>query len=256
MSADCTIPKTEYTGPAGESKAIKAWNKQWADGVICNLSEQNIALSKDCQRLMRANEKYRRKLAKRRAQQLRRQYNPEFGFGDFSSWHNMWHSLQLRWRTSAMRLQLRFEFQNERQRNPGLRKFLTWQDCFCPIAYMAREPDDVEVAACFAPSQKLALSVTIPLSTGDRAESPAERASLGIEKAARSAKAKRSRARRLLLSRITNAGYNADYAEYQRLISGVRISPKIAEESYQHGRNLRDAANRSKARKAREEAGK
>lgn len=130
MSADCTIPKTEHTGLVAEREAIKAWNKQWADGVICNLSEQNIALSKDCQRLMRANEKYRRKLAKRRAQHLRQQYNPEFGFGDFSSWYNMWHSLQLRWRTSAMRLQLRFEFKNERQRNPGLRKFLTWQDAF------------------------------------------------------------------------------------------------------------------------------
>lgn len=110
--------------------AAKLWNQHWANGLISNTLELNQTLTNECLRLQRENEKHRRKLAKRRAQQLRRQYAPEFGFGDFSSWHSMWHMLGLRMRVPQMRLQMRMDFKKDRNRNPELLRFLKWQDEF------------------------------------------------------------------------------------------------------------------------------
>lgn len=92
--------------------------------------QKNQTLTLERQRLQRENEKYRRKLAKRRATVMRKQWDPEFGFGEFSSWYSMWRRLSLRARVPQMRLQMRMDFKKDRNRNPELLRFLKWQDEF------------------------------------------------------------------------------------------------------------------------------
>lgn len=127
--------------------AYIARSQQWTNTAL----KLNRALSSECMRLRRENERYRRKLAKRRAAVMRKQWKPEFGFGEFKNWYNRW--TQLRWHVERERRYLQYASTLERERNPGLRRFLAWQDAFTlEVESPALEPG---VVLALAPSQKI-----------------------------------------------------------------------------------------------------
>lgn len=119
-------------------------------------AEELLAVIKQLQRNADAHDqlqKHRRKLAKRRAAVMRKQWKPEFGFGEFRNWYNRWFSTHLRWHVERERRYLQYAFTLERERNPGLRRFLAWQDAFTlEVESPALEPG---VVLALAPSQKI-----------------------------------------------------------------------------------------------------
>lgn len=104
--------------------AVKLWNQHWANGLISNTLELNQALTNECLRLKRENEKYRRKLLKRRAKHVLRQYPKR----TIPEGVNYLRKYVLN--TPDKIFYIRLGFQEERNRNPGLGKFLKWQDEF------------------------------------------------------------------------------------------------------------------------------
>lgn len=127
-------------------------------------AEELLAVIKQLQRNADAHDqlqKHRRKLAKRRWLRTADQGDADHGhiFEDliYATWVIMWRGIPPSIRTWIVRSQMKIEMQNDRERNPELLRFLRWQETFCPFVDRARA-DDIDIAACFAPSQKIDFS--------------------------------------------------------------------------------------------------
>lgn len=162
-----------YVQHTKAKRAIVAWNSHYAAGLEAVLLEQNSALWKDALASQRESRKLRRKVAALRYQLMDERRDAaiyaewartkfEFKSSAVELFKHGWSGSRqtlIRWMDSARLIE-----------GDGLVKFLKWQDCFCPIVDRAQDPDAVEVAACFAPSQKIDFSGIEELATkaGDK----------------------------------------------------------------------------------------